>query len=104
MDFAIPFPLSPEETQREQLTAEAADQLARARARQASPWVAVRVPRMPQSHFSGGAIIDDPASGRLLEPNLTGGAGGRTAGFRPADWDRIVRHGVKPGGTPALMP
>ena len=49
------------------------------------------------------AMIDDPAIGHILGPNLTTGTGGRTAGFRPADWDRIVRHGVKPGGVPALM-
>jgi len=29
---------------------------------------------------------------------------GRTAGFQASDFDRIVRHGVKPGGHPALMP
>ena len=49
-------------------------------------------------------MIDDPAIGRILGPNLTAGAGSVTAGFRPSDWDRIVRHGVKPDGTPALMP
>ncbi len=55
-------------------------------------------------NFGGGVMIDDPAIGRILGPNLTGGKGGVTTGFRPADWDRIVRHGVKPDGTPALMP
>src|SRR5262245_30259752 len=100
MDFAIPFPLSPEETQREHLTA---------RRRTGSP-APERGKHLLESRygcrechsrdFSGGVMIDDLAIGRLLGPNLTGGAGGRTAGFRPADWDRIVRHGVKPGGTP----
>ena len=56
------------------------------------------------SAFGGGVMIDDPTIGRLLGPNLTTGKGSVTAGFQPADWDRIVRHGVKPNGKPALMP
>jgi mono/diheme cytochrome c family protein len=54
--------------------------------------------------FGGGVMIDDPAIGRLLGPNLTGGTGSRTAGFRPGDWDRIVRHGILRDGRPSLMP
>jgi hypothetical protein len=49
-------------------------------------------------------MIDDPMIGRLLGPNITGGEGGRTADFGPADWDRIVRHGIQPDGHPAFMP
>ncbi|MEZ0333420.1 MAG: c-type cytochrome [Gemmatimonadales bacterium] len=55
-------------------------------------------------NFAGGAMVDDPAIGRIMGPNLTGGKGSVTAGFRPADWDRIVRHGVNRDGRPALMP
>ena len=40
----------------------------------------------------------------LLGPNLTTGAGGRTRHFTSSDWDRIVRHGVRHDGLPALMP
>jgi mono/diheme cytochrome c family protein len=54
--------------------------------------------------LGGGVMIDDPAIGRLLGPNLTGGKGSHTAGFRPADWDRIVRHGILRDGRPSLMP
>ena len=54
--------------------------------------------------FAGGVMVDDPAIGRILGPNLTQGKGGVTTGFRAADWDRIVRHGIKPDGRPALMP
>ena len=54
--------------------------------------------------LSGGTMIDVPAIGRILGPNLASGSGGRAAGFHAADFDRIVRHGVKPGGLPALMP
>jgi cytochrome c553 len=54
--------------------------------------------------FAGGVMVDDPGIGRILGPNLTGGKGSVTTGFRAADWDRIVRHGLKPDGKPALMP
>ena len=54
--------------------------------------------------FGGGTMIDDPAMGTILGPNLTGGRGSRTRGYTMRAWDRIVRHGVKPDGTPAVMP
>ncbi|HEX2249539.1 MAG TPA: cytochrome c [Gemmatimonadales bacterium] len=54
--------------------------------------------------FGGGIMIDAPPIGRILGPNLTPGSGSVTRQYRPADWDRIVRHGIKPDGTPALMP
>ena len=54
--------------------------------------------------FGGGVMVDDPAMGRLLGPNLTAGAGSRTLAYTAADWDRIVRHGVKPNGTGSPMP
>ncbi|MCK6503419.1 c-type cytochrome [Myxococcota bacterium] len=54
--------------------------------------------------YSGGTMIDDPAIGRFLGRNLTGGKGSVVAGYTTADWDRIVRHGVKPDGTGAVMP
>jgi cytochrome c553 len=54
--------------------------------------------------FGGGVMIDNPAIGRLLGPNLTTGNGGITREFRAADWDRIVRHGIRHDGKPALMP
>lgn len=55
-------------------------------------------------NLAGGTMIDDPAIGRLLGPNLTTGEGSRTAAYTMADWDRTVRHGVKPDGTAAVMP
>lgn len=54
--------------------------------------------------FGGGVMVDDPAIGKLLGPNLTLGTGSRTLQYTAADWDRMVRHGVKPGGAVALMP
>ena len=55
-------------------------------------------------NLAGGVMIDDPAIGRLYGPNLTRGKGGHTANYSMADWDRIVRHGVKPDGSVAVMP
>jgi hypothetical protein len=49
-------------------------------------------------------MVDAPPIGRLLGPNLTLGRGSRTAQYRATDWDRIVRHGIKPNGRPAAMP
>ena len=48
--------------------------------------------------------MNDAAIGRILGPNITAGKGGRTAAYTMADWDRIVRHGIKPDGRPAVMP
>lgn len=56
------------------------------------------------SNLAGGVMMDEPAIGSLLGPNLTRGKGGRTADYSMADWDRIVRHGVKPDGSAAVMP
>ena len=56
------------------------------------------------SNFGGGIMIDNAAIGRVLGPNITSGRGSVTQAYRAADWDRIVRHGVKRNGTPALMP
>ncbi|MCA9534340.1 MAG: c-type cytochrome [Myxococcales bacterium] len=52
--------------------------------------------------FSGGVMVDDPAMGSLLGPNLT--PAGPTRDFDVSDWDHIVRHGILPDGRPAMMP
>lgn len=54
--------------------------------------------------FGGGVMVDDPAIGQLLGPNITRGEGSVTIGYTPADWDRIVRHGLRRGGQPSAMP
>lgn len=56
------------------------------------------------ANFGGGVMVDDPAMGSLLGPNLTRGAGSATRDYTVADWDRIVRHGIRKDGRPALMP
>lgn len=54
--------------------------------------------------FGGGVMVEDPLLGNLYGPNLTAGSGSVVASYTMNDWDRIVRHGIKPDGTPALMP
>jgi cytochrome c5 len=56
------------------------------------------------ANFAGGVMIEDAAIGSLRGPNITSGKGSRAAGYTMADWDRIVRHGIKPDGSPAVMP
>ncbi len=54
------------------------------------------------AHGGGAVFIDDPDAGMLLAgPNIT--TGGVTAAYQGADWDRILRHGVKPNGRPAFI-
>jgi mono/diheme cytochrome c family protein len=107
IDFPIPFPLAPEEVARRKLTPGAADSAAREEALARGRHLITSRYACIGCHgqnLGGGTMVDAPPIGRLLGPNLTGGRGGRTAGFQAADFDRIVRHGVKPGGHPALMP
>lgn len=54
--------------------------------------------------FGGGTMVDDPAMGAWHGPNLTTGKGSVTLAYTSADWDRIVRHGVRGDGTAAVMP
>ncbi len=56
------------------------------------------------SDLGGATMVDDPALGSWFAPNITRGAGSRTRHYRMSDWDRIVRHGVKPDGRAAIMP
>ncbi|MEO6056592.1 MAG: c-type cytochrome [Gemmatimonadales bacterium] len=107
VDFPIPFPLSAAELQRDRLAPEAAAQLAQRRALERGRHLVesrYACTACHGSNFGGGVMVDDPAIGHLLAPNITSGRGSRTSSYRAADWDHIVRHGVKPDGSPALMP
>jgi mono/diheme cytochrome c family protein len=107
VDFPIPFPIPEEEVRRLQRTPDSARLLARDQALQRGRHLVESRYACTECHgrnFGGGVMVDDPAIGRLLGPNLTAGKGSRTAGFRPADWDRIVRHGILRDGRPSLMP
>ena len=50
------------------------------------------------ANLGGSIMIDDPALGRIVAPNLTTGQGGIGATFTDIDWVRAIRHGVGPDG------
>lgn len=106
-EFPIPFPLDSAEIAAEALTPEAASALAWERAVERGRHLVESRYSCSDCHgkdFGGGIMVDDPMLGRILGPNITAGRGGKTAQYTPADWDRIVRHGIKPDGKPAAMP
>ncbi len=55
------------------------------------------------SDGGGKVYADTGAVGTIAGPNLTRGRGGVGATFRDADWDRAIRHGVKPDGRSMLV-
>lgn len=54
----------------------------------------------------GKVVIDDPSTGLYVySPNITRGGGGAAATYSDTDWIALLRHGLKPGRTPAyIMP
>lgn len=107
VDFPVPMPLDSTEVAQLRLTPDSANALALARAIERGRHLVEARYVCIECHganFGGGTMIDDPMIGRLLAPNITTGQGGMTAAYTVADWDRIVRHGIRPGGTPAVMP
>jgi mono/diheme cytochrome c family protein len=53
--------------------------------------------------LSGKVFIDDKMMGKLIAPNLTSGQGGVGAKYDDAKHLRVLRHGVKQDGHPALF-
>lgn len=107
VNFPIPFPLTDDEVQEAGLTPEQAADTALARAIERGRHLVESRYACIECHganFGGGVMIDAFPIGQLLGPNLTTGVGSRTADYGPADWDRIVRHGILPDGRPAFMP
>ena len=51
----------------------------------------------------GGQVMADNAIVRLAAPNLTSGTGGRPATWSNDDWERAIRHGIRPDGRPLLV-
>lgn len=51
--------------------------------------------------LTGGTVIDDPAIGRIVAPNLT--RGGRGAQLTDGDWERAVRHGLRRDDSPLIV-
>ena len=54
-------------------------------------------------NLSGEIFIDEPAVAILAAPNLTSGQGGIGSRYADADWERAIRHGVRPDGTGLLI-
>lgn len=53
---------------------------------------------------AGRRFIDDAKTGmRVAAPNISPGRGSVTTGYRIEDWERTLRHGVKPDGRPLLI-
>lgn len=107
VDFPIPFPLDAAEVSARGLAEDAARPLAQQRAVERGKHLVEARYTCTACHgpnFGGGVMVDAFPIGSLLGPNLTLGAGSRTADFQPRDWDRIVRHGVLKDGHPAVMP
>ena len=60
----------------------------------------------PECHgkdFGGKVVMETPPIGRMAAPNVTRGNGGLPAGFGDADFERAIRHGIKPDGHPLLF-
>ncbi len=107
VDFPIPFPLSPEEVAELDATEEMLQELALQRALERGAHLVEARYGCGACHgedFGGGVMVDAFPIGTILGSNLTSGEGGRTAGYGPTEWDRIVRHGLLPDGRPAAMP
>ncbi len=51
---------------------------------------------------AGKAFIDD-GSMKVVGPNISTGAGNVVANYKPEDWVRTLRHGVKPNGQPVFI-
>lgn len=52
--------------------------------------------------MAGGVVVDAPVLWTWIAPNIT--RGGVTADYEAADWDRIIRHGIRKDGRTATMP
>jgi mono/diheme cytochrome c family protein len=109
IELDIPAPLTAAELAElgDEADPEAAEKLARERAiERGKHLVSARYGCMDchGENFGGGVMVDDPAMGSLLGPNITLGEGSVTREYAAADWDRIVRHGIRKDGRPALMP
>jgi mono/diheme cytochrome c family protein len=105
--FPVPFPLSDEETARRGVSGDEAAAVARQQAVERGQHLVESRYVCIECHgrnFGGGVVIDSAVIGRLFGPNLTEGTGSRTLNYQVADWDRMVRHGVRPDGTPGMMP
>lgn len=50
----------------------------------------------------GKVVVDSPNGLYVRAPNISAGSAA-VAGYSVADWVRVIRHGVKPDGTPVMI-
>ena len=53
--------------------------------------------------LGGGTMVDELLIGRLAASNLTSGEGGIGGTYDPTEWERAIRHGVRPDGRGLLL-
>jgi mono/diheme cytochrome c family protein len=53
--------------------------------------------------MGGGVVIDDPQLGYVAGGNLTPGEGSVVGGYTDAEFERVIRHGVKRDGHGAMI-
>lgn len=51
----------------------------------------------------GREVVSDGKGLRIVAPDITSAPGGVVARYQAADWERTVRHGVKPDGRPLMV-
>jgi mono/diheme cytochrome c family protein len=54
-------------------------------------------------HDLSGQVIEDAPPFRVVASNLTSGRGGIGGQYSDVDWDRSIRHGVRPDGRPVFI-
>lgn len=52
---------------------------------------------------AGRTFVDDGKGLKLAGPNISPGPGGVVGAYRAQDWERTLRHGVKPDGRPLMI-
>ncbi|MEP7058771.1 MAG: cytochrome c, partial [Caldimonas sp.] len=52
---------------------------------------------------AGKDVVNDGKGMLIHAPNITPAPGGVVAAYKPADWVRTIRHGVKPNGEPLII-
>lgn len=53
--------------------------------------------------MAGHVVMSAPPIGQMAAPNLTRGRGGVVSAFTVADWERAIRHGLRPDGRGLLF-
>jgi mono/diheme cytochrome c family protein len=107
VDFPVPFPPGADDIPEPDAFETETREIAMARAVERGRHLVASRYVCTECHgatFGGGVMVDAFPIGRILGPNITTGQGSRTLNYTPADWDRIVRHGILPDGRPAAMP